>query len=101
MAKILRGALIFLLAAEIVVSAWHFFAQKWAEEQRAKQALLAQQITAWEKVLTDQGETRNGLLNLALLHYQVYKDGQAKVYWQRAAYLDPEFVASLPRLPGP
>lgn len=96
MAKGLRIFLAAALTLEIAAAVLFFFAQKAAEEQAAKQAFLAQEIAAWEKVLTERNETRNGLLNLARLHYQLYQDDRAKLYWQRAFYLDPLFVASLP-----
>lgn len=58
--------------------------------------LVDQKIAAWNRSQTEQGETRNGQIELAYLSWQIYRDDAARIYWQRAFYLDPLFVASLP-----
>ena len=75
---------------------WSISAQSSAELIVNRPGALRQEITAWEKVLTEKIETRDGLLRLALLHWQLYEDDQARAYWDRAFYFDPGFVASLP-----
>ena len=75
----------------------------WSQSTRRSAELIAsgpgrlqKEITAWEKVLTEQNESRDVLLRLSLLYYRLYEDETAKTYWQRAFYLDPGFVTSLP-----
>ncbi len=96
MAKIIQAWLISLLIIEAAAALWLFSAQKFAELSIKKTELIRQDINAWETTLTKEAETRNGLLQLAYLSWQIYEDNQAKAFWQRAFYLDPGFVTSLP-----
>jgi hypothetical protein len=95
-------ATLYLIKEEVRIknhlAAWprSSFAQKAAEIVQTKPAALAYNLASWEKALTEVAETRNGLLQLAILYYQLYQDEPAKAYWQRAFYLDPLFVSSLP-----
>lgn len=88
--------LIALLIVEALAALWSFSAQKSADLLIKKTDLIKQEINAWEKVLTEENELRDVLLRLSILSYQLYEDEQAKAYWQRAFYLDPGFVSSLP-----
>ncbi|MBU2051762.1 MAG: hypothetical protein U1C50_00205 [Patescibacteria group bacterium] len=74
---------------------WSMAAQNSAELIANRPTVLKQEIIAWEKVLTEKVETRDGLLRLAFLNWQLYQDDQAKAFWEQAFYLDPGFVASL------
>ena len=116
MAKITRGLLIFLLMIEGLAAVWplseavmtknrlaawphSITARQAAEELANRPRQIKLEIEAWEKTMGETTETRNGLLRLAYLSWQIYKDDQARLFWERAFYLDPELVASLPRLP--
>ena len=90
------------LPPEIVIKN-NLAAWPWSNSAQKSAALLAgrpdeikNEISSWEKVLTEENESRDVLLNLSLLYYQLYQDEAAKAYWQRAFYLDPELVTSLP-----
>lgn len=58
--------------------------------------LIDEKIAARNQSQKKQGETRNGQIELAYLSWQIYRDDEARIYWQRAFYLDPLFVVSLP-----
>ena len=104
--------LIILLIAEAVAALWPYSeeiqiknnlaAWPWSKSARKSAELIVnkpteikKEIAAWEKVLTEENESRDVLLRLSILYYQLYEDEQAKTYWQRAFYLDPELVFSL------
>lgn len=76
-------------------------AQKAAEVLIKKPDSIRRQISQWERWLTENNEARDVLLKLSLLSYQIYQDEQAKTFWQRAFYLDPQLVSSLPQLAEP
>jgi len=113
MAKLVTWTLIVLLSAELAMAFWpltqeiqiknNLAAWPWSKSARRNAEIIVnrpseikKEIAAWEKVLTEESESRDGLLRLSILYHQLYEDEQAKVYWQRAFYLDPLFVASLP-----
>lgn len=113
MAKITQSLLIALLAVEALAAVWPLseailvknrlaawpwsaHAQKSADLLITQPGLIRQEIIAWEKVAAETAETRNGLLQLAYLSWQIYEDDRAKLFWERAFYLDPGLVASLP-----
>jgi len=96
MAKVVRYWLISWLIIEAAAAWWSFSAQKSAALARVQEAKIRQEIEAWEKIMAEKTETRNGLLQLAYLSWQIYEDDRAKTFWGRAFYLDPELVASLP-----
>lgn len=91
-----KNWLIALLIVEITAAGWSFSAQKTTELLIQKTEQIKQEITLWEKAMADKTETRNALLQLAYLSWQIYEDDRAKLFWERAFYLDPELVASLP-----
>lgn len=91
-----KNWLIALLVVEIAAAWWSFSAQKTTELLIQKTEQIKQEITLWEKTMADKTETRNGLLQLAYLSWQIYEDDRAKLFWERAFYLDPGLVASLP-----
>ena len=96
MAKIIRAWLISWLIIEAVASWWSYSTQKSAALAKLQKAKIRQEIDAWEKTMAETTETRNGLLQLAYLSWQIYEDDRAKVFWGQAFYLDPELVTSLP-----
>ena len=78
---------------------WSKSAQSSTEFVLGQPAVIAGKISAWEKFLTEKNESRDVFLNLAILSYQLYRDDQSRLFWERAFYLDPELVSSLPRPP--
>lgn len=91
-----KNWLIALLIVEAAAAWWSFSAQKTTEFLIQKTEQIKQEINLWENVMAEEAETRNGLLQLAYLSWQIYEDDRAKLFWKRAFYLDPELVASLP-----
>lgn len=113
MAKLVTWTLIILLSAELIMTFWpltqevqiknNLAAWPWSKSARKNVELIInrpseikKEIAAWEKVLTEENESRDILLRLSILYHQLYEDEQTKIYWQRAFYLDPELVSSLP-----
>lgn len=113
MAKLVNWTLIVLLSAELIMTFWpltqevkiknNLAAWPWSKSARKNVELIInrpseikKEIAAWEKVLTEENESRDILLRLSILYHQLYEDEQTKIYWQRAFYLDPELVSSLP-----
>ncbi|MFH0942725.1 MAG: hypothetical protein V1810_00980 [Candidatus Beckwithbacteria bacterium] len=60
-----------------------------AEEAVNSLEKTRQEIESWEKVLETKPEYRDVYLRLALLNYSLYNDDKAKLYWEKANYLDP------------
>lgn len=48
-------------------------------------------ITAWEKIIEEKPNYRDGYLQLAYLHYKVYENNKAKDYLKKAIELDPNY----------
>ena len=46
-------------------------------------------ISAWEKIVKEKPDYRDGHLQLALLYYKIFEDEKAKEYLQKAIELDP------------
>lgn len=61
-----------------------------------KKTAIEKEINNWEGVLAEKKFSKEVLLKLAWLNYLIYQDEAARDYWQRAHYLDPTFVSSLP-----
>ena len=112
MARALKYSLVVLLAVQLAALFWplpqeiiiknNLAAWPWSKSAQRSAELIANrpteirsEITAWEKVLTEENESTGGLLRLSLLYYQLYEDETAKAFWQRAFYLDPKLVSSL------
>lgn len=74
-------------------------ARRLAETTMNRPAVVKKLIDQWGKLIGEKGETRNGLIQLAWLYWQIYDDETARIFWQRAVYLDPEFAASFPARP--
>ena len=96
MAKVVRYWLISWLIIEAAAAGWSFSAQRSAALAKVQEAKIKQEIDAWKNTLAEKTETRNGLLQLAYLSWQIYEDDQARLFWERAFYLDPQLVSSLP-----
>ena len=54
-----------------------------------KTQAVRQEIQSWESALKEKPNYRDVLLRLALLNYQINQNEEAKDYWERANYLDP------------
>ncbi len=48
-------------------------------------------IAAWEKVIEEKPDYRDGYLQLAYLHYKLYETEEAKEYLEKAIELDPNY----------
>jgi tetratricopeptide (TPR) repeat protein len=48
-------------------------------------------ISAWEKIVQEKPNYRDGWLQLAILHYKLYENEKARQYLQKALELDPNF----------
>lgn len=48
-------------------------------------------IPAWEKIITEKPDFRDGWLQLAYLYYKIFENAKAKDYLQKALALDPNF----------
>lgn len=71
-------------------------ARQLAEATINRPAIVKKLIDQWGKLIREKGETRNGLIQLAWLYWQIYDDEAARTFWEKAFYLDPELVSSLP-----
>ena len=91
-----KNWLIALLIVEITAIWWSLSVQKSTELLIKKTESIRREINLWEKAMADETETRNGLLRLAYLSWQIHEDDKARAFWERAFYLDPELVVSLP-----
>jgi len=59
------------------------------EELITQPEKIRQQINSWETVLKSKPHSRDILLHLTVLNYQLWQDEKAQDYWQKAFYLDP------------
>lgn len=48
-------------------------------------------IAAWEKIIEEKPNYRDGYLQLAYLHYRLYENERAKEYLEKAIELDPNY----------
>ena len=48
-------------------------------------------IAAWEEIIAEKPNYRDGYLQLAYLHYKLYEDNKAKEYLEKAIELDPNY----------
>ena len=60
-----------------------------AEVRVQERDRIKQEIKSWEKIIEEKPYYRDVLLRLAILNFQIYNDEQAKDYWEKANYLDP------------
>ena len=66
----------------------------WLRWQEKKPEEVEKLITEWEEIISEKPDYRDGYLQLALLHYQLYENKRAKEYLQKALELDPNFEAA-------
>lgn len=52
---------------------------------------IRQEISFWEKVVSEKPDYRDAYLQLAILNHQVYENDKAKRYLKKALDLDPNF----------
>lgn len=52
---------------------------------------INEEIQKWEKIVLAKPDYRDAYFQLAILHYQLYNDKQAKEYLEKTLSLDPNF----------
>jgi len=64
---------------------------------------IREEISFWEKVISEKPDYRDAYLQLAILNYQIYKKERAKEYLEKALKIDPNFAPArqLENLLGP
>ena len=87
MAQIVVALILTVLA--LVASIWNWTELKKTEATIQKTQQIRQEIQLWERALDEKSNYRDVLLRLALLNYQINQNEEAKDYWGRANYLDP------------
>jgi len=50
---------------------------------------IREEIVDWEKILGEMPSFKDVFLRLAVLNYQLYNETQARDYFEKAEYLDP------------
>ncbi len=63
----------------------------WQKKQYSNPEDIKQLISAWEKIVAEKPNYRDGYLQLAVLHYKIYENTKAKEYLQKALELDPNY----------
>lgn len=63
----------------------------WQKKYYSKPEDIRKLITAWEKVVEKKPNYRDGYLQLAILHYELYQNDRARGYLQQAIDLDPNY----------
>ncbi len=66
-----------------------------AQEKVTQPERIREEIKSWEKVLEERPYFRDVLLRLSILNYQIYEDEKTIEYFNRASYLDPNYVEVL------
>jgi len=59
------------------------------EEEVTQPERIADQINYWQSFVSKGIESPEVYLKLALLNFRLYKNEEAKKYWEKAFYLDP------------
>jgi len=67
------------------------FGQLWQRMRISNPEDVRKLIEAWEKIVAERPDYRDGYLQLALLHYKLYENKKADEYLQKALELDPNF----------
>lgn len=68
------------------------FSQLLTQKLLQSPADIKRLIAAWEKIMAEKPDYRDGYLQLAYLNYKIYEDEKAKTYLAKALALDPNFV---------
>ena len=79
----------------------------WQKKHYADPKDIQRLIDAWEKIVEEKPNYRDGYLQLAILNYKIYKIEEAKGYLNKALAIDPNFeparelkkIISLPWFP--
>ena len=64
----------------------------WQEKQYSDPEDIRLLITAWEKIMVEKPDYRDGWLQLAILHYKLYKNDKAKENLLKALEIDPNYA---------
>lgn len=65
--------------------------QLWQKKQYSDPEDIRKLISAWEKIVEEKPNYRDGYLQLAVLHYKLYENDKAKEYLEKALELDPNY----------
>lgn len=65
--------------------------QLWQQKRYSDPEDIRRLIAAWEKIVEEKPNYRDGYLQLAILHYKLYKNDKAKEYLNKALDLDPNY----------
>ena len=63
----------------------------WQQKYYSDPEDIRRLIAAWEKIIEEKPNYRDGYLQLAILHYKLYENEKAKEYLQKALDLDPNY----------
>jgi len=63
----------------------------WQKKQYSDPEDIKKLISAWEKIVEEKPNYRDGYLQLAILHYKLYENDKAKEYLNKALDLDPNY----------
>jgi len=67
----------------------------WQKKHYADPKDIQRLIDAWEKIVEEKPNYRDGYLQLAVLYYKIYENGKAKEYLNKALEIDPNFEPAL------
>jgi tetratricopeptide (TPR) repeat protein len=63
----------------------------WQQKHYSDPKDIRRLISAWEKIVEEKPNYRDGYLQLAYLHYKLYENDKAKEYLNKALDLDPNY----------
>ena len=63
----------------------------WQKKQYSDPEDIRKLISAWEKIVEEKPNYRDGYLQLAILYYKLYENDKAKEYLNKALDLDPNY----------
>ena len=64
----------------------------WQQKQYSDPQDVRRLIAAWEKIVEEKPDYRDGWLQLTVLYYKLYQNDQAKAALQKALYIDPNYA---------
>ena len=67
------------------------FNELWQQKRYSDPKDIRRLISAWEKIVEEKPNYRDGYLQLAILHYKLYENDKAKEYLNKALDLDPNY----------
>ena len=65
--------------------------QLWWKKQGSNPKDIKELISYWEEVVAEKPDYRDGYLRLALLHFKLYENKEAREYLEKALGFDPNF----------